>query len=114
MGLELQAFSLYILASIKRNKNFSTEAGLKYFIVGGVSSSFFLLGVSLIYGYSGLINYDDLYIYLSVYAEMKGSTEELYGISLGFILITISLFIKLGVAPFQFWVPDVYEGVIHQ
>ena len=70
MGLELQAFSLYVLATLKKNKNFSTEAGLKYFIIGGVSSAFFLLGVSLIYGNSGLINYDDIYIYLNVYMSL--------------------------------------------
>lgn len=111
MGLELQAFSLYVLASLKKNKNFSTEAGLKYFIVGGVSSAFFLLGVSLIYGNSGLVNYDDLYIFLNLYKDLELDINGLYGILFGFILITISLFIKIGVAPFQFWVPDVYEGV---
>lgn len=111
MGLELQAFSLYVLATLKKNKNFSTEAGLKYFIIGGVSSAFFLLGVSLIYGNSGLINYDDIYIYLNVYMSLGNDILGLYGLFFGFILITIAIFIKIGVAPFQFWVPDVYEGV---
>lgn len=117
MGLELLSFSLYVLASFKKNKNFSTEAGLKYFIIGGVSSAILLFGISLIYGYTGLINFDDIAESLKYYGQPNSqSTDISYSearmVLIGFILVTISLLIKLGAAPFHSWVPDVYEGVM--
>lgn len=116
MGIELLSFGLYILSSYKKNKNFSTEAGLKYYILGGVSGAILLLGVSLVYGASGLINFDEIKEYLKLYKEMEILSEEDYlnlrKIFMGFLLISISLFIKLGAAPFHIWVADIYEGVM--
>ena len=89
LGLELQTFSSYIL--ISKNKIKGAEAGLKYFVLGGISSGFFLLAISILlsYGYS---------LYLS----------DIYNNIL--ILIILSLFFKLSLFPFYFWIPDIYEG----
>ena len=102
LGIELLSLTLYILASIKRNGEFSTEAGLKYFIMGAVSSGIFLIGAVMLYSLTGHTSYiaiENLLLY-----------ETNITHSLGAILIIISLLFKLAAAPFHMWAPDVYEG----
>lgn len=110
LSLELQSLCLYILASIKKNSNFSVEAGLKYFILGAISSGFLLLGFCFIYGISGLTSFSDLEAFNS-YAFDSQLCDFKFGLILSLILISSGLFFKLGLFPFHLWLPDVYEGV---
>lgn len=107
--IEMQSLCFYILASFKRNSSFSTEAGLKYFISGSFISGIFLLGSSLVYGCLGTLNFNVLNGLLSF-----DFGDEFYSLKIliiiGILLITFTLFFKIGAAPFHFWSPDVYEG----
>jgi NADH-quinone oxidoreductase subunit N len=107
--LEAQSLCFYILASFLRNSAFSTEAGLKYFISGSFISGLFLFGCTLIYGSLGTLNFQNINLLLAI--PLDSSFYYLHlAILLGFFLILITLLFKLTVAPFHFWVPDVYEG----
>lgn len=108
LGIELQSLAFYILAAFKIYSNFSTEAGLKYFILGAFSSGLLLFGCSLIYGFSGTTNFYDLKLLL-LGSELPLSI--FLGIVVGSIFIIIGILFKLGAAPFHMWLPDVYEGV---
>ena len=96
LALELQALTLFILVAIKKSSAYSAEAGLKYFVLGAISSGFFLFGCALLYGVSGEMS-------------VQGVNSVLIG-EMGKIWITVSLLFKLSVAPFHMWAPDVYEG----
>lgn len=96
LAMELQTLTLFILAAIKRDSAYSTEAGLKYFVLGAVSSGLFLFGCALLYGVTGEISVQGINSVLTADA--------------GKILITVSLLFKLSVTPFHMWAPDVYEG----
>lgn len=96
LAMELQTLTLFILVAIKRKSAYSTEAGLKYFVLGAVSSGLFLFGCALLYGVTGEIS-------------VQGINSVLMG-DAGKILITVSLLFKLSGAPFHMWAPDVYEG----
>jgi len=105
--IELQALAFYILACFKRTSSFSTEAGLKYFILGSFISGLFLMGAFSIYAFIGTLNINDIGLILAF------PIDDLYMkivILIGAILITISLLFKAAIAPFHFWAPDVYEG----
>jgi NADH-quinone oxidoreductase subunit N len=107
--LELQALCFYILAGIKRNSTFSTEAALKYFLTGSFFSCVFLFGVLLLYSEFGTTNY--YYINLLTLFAYNGAFENINILVLsGTLLILIAFFFKLAIAPFHFWVPDVYDG----
>lgn len=106
--IELQSLSFYVLASFKRSSEFSTEAGLKYFVLGAFSSAFLLLGSSLIYGITGTTNFSDFNVLFSGF--LIENSFVLFGIFLGLILLISALFFKLSAAPFHMWSPDVYEG----
>ena len=108
LALELQSLCLYILASYDKNSHFSTEAGLKYFILGAFASGLLLFGFSLLYGLTGITNLDDL-LHFMYYLEDDNFLFN--GIVLSFIFISIAFLFKLGSAPFHMWLPDVYEGV---
>lgn len=108
LAIELQSLSLYILAAFKRKTKFSTEAGLKYFILGALSSGLLLFGCSLIYGFSGVISFNDLSLLFGYF--LINETFISSGVILGVIFILIALLFKLAVAPFHMWAPDVYEG----
>ena len=111
LSLELQTLCLYTLACYKRFSNFSTEAALKYFILGGFTSAILLFGFSIIYGFTGMTKFSDLYILLQyLFDDFDNLNNYHYGILLGFLFVTFTLLFKLGAAPFQSWVPDVYEG----
>lgn len=110
LAIELQSIAFYIMAAFKKNSNYSVESGLKYFIIGSLSSVFFLFGSSLIYGCVGSLNFNDLNMFLSLSSIDNFLFNKLNLVYIGFIILCISLFIKLAAAPFHFWSLDVYEG----
>lgn len=121
LAIELQSFGVYILATIYRNSESATNAGLKYFLLGGLSSCLILLGCVLIYSYTGLIYFEDIYSLVSsltlvsdVNSGIISSTNSLDIITvvqLGLILIFIGFLFKIAAAPFHNWAPDVYNDV---
>lgn len=106
VGLELQSLSLYVLASIDRDSNKSSEAGLKYFVLGALASGFLLYGASLIYGFTGTTNFDTL---ASLFGPGSGEKASL-GVIVGMVMLVIGLCFKVSAVPFHMWTPDVYEG----
>jgi NADH-quinone oxidoreductase subunit N len=103
MGLELQSLALYVLAAFRRDSIRSTEAGLKYFVLGALSSGIMLYGISLIYGFSGSTAFSD------VAAAATGEGLSL-GLVFGLVFLTAGLAFKISAVPFHMWTPDVYEG----
>ena len=104
MSMELQSLSLYILVSFSREDFISSEAGVKYFIIGSLSTCIFLFGTSLIYGLVGSTSFNEISIFMSdLY-----STPTMLIVGLIFILVSLSL--KISAAPFHMWTPDVYQG----
>lgn len=106
LSLELTTFSFYILTLSIRTSSFSVEAALKYFILGALSSSLLVFGISLIYGLTGTIN-------LNHFIVLNIGTYDPYltfAIQISFILFSVGLLFKLGSVPFHIWIPDVYEG----
>ena len=108
LSIELQSFGVYILASLYRNSDPAVSAGLKYYLIGGLSSCLILFGCSLIYSYSGLTNLESIQNILS--AQSASSNNILWGIYLGIIILIIGLLIKIGAAPLHNWAPDVYDN----
>lgn len=105
LSLELQTICFYILAAYKTQSNSSTEAGIKYFVLGSFSSGLLLFGISLIYGFTGTTNFQDL-----SYLLVGLSNLDIGALILGILFILVGLLFKLGAAPFHVWLPDVYEG----
>jgi len=105
LSIELQSFGLYILATLYRESEPSTSAGLKYFLLGGLSSCLILLGAGLIYAYTGLTTFESIYSLISV-SEINYIIQ---GLNLGLILIIIGFLFKIAAAPFHNWSPDVYD-----
>lgn len=103
LGLELHALALYVMAALDRNNARSTEAGLKYFILGSLASGLLLYGMSLLYGYSGHIDFAGLSQALKVKAPPLG-------LILGVVFVLAGLTFKISAVPFHMWTPDVYEG----
>ena len=101
LGLELQSLALYVLASFKRNDQLSSESGLKYFVLSALSSGLLLYGCSLIYGFSGSTNFDQI---------SNNISEVQYGLTLGIVFILVGLAFKISAVPFHMWAPDVYQG----
>lgn len=108
LAIEMQSLCLYVLAASKKDSSFSTEAGLKYFILGSFSSALLLFGISILYGCTGTTNFDTFYL---LFSELNLESFALSGI-IGKALFCISaaFFFKIGAAPFHMWAPDVYEG----
>jgi NADH-quinone oxidoreductase subunit N len=104
LALEIQSFAFYIMAAFKRDSAYSTEAGLKYFLLGSFSSTLLLFGVSLLYGFFGTTNFSILSLLLFESTEFQVLAD------IAFFLILIGLLFKLAAAPFHIWSPDVYEG----
>jgi NADH-quinone oxidoreductase subunit N len=104
LSLEIQSFAFYIMAAFKRDSAYSTEAGLKYFLLGSFSSTLLLFGVSLLYGFFGTTNFSILSLLLFESTEFQVLAD------IAFFLILIGLLFKLAAAPFHIWSPDVYEG----
>ena len=109
LGVELMSLSFYILAAYKRNSEFSGEAGLKYFILGAFSSGLLLFGSSMLYGFTGMTNFEDI-AKLLVGLGAISDTISYSGIVIGILFISIALLFKVAAAPFHMWSPDVYEG----
>nr|YP_537103.1 NADH dehydrogenase subunit 2 [Paracoccidioides brasiliensis]AAY30327.1 NADH dehydrogenase subunit 2 [Paracoccidioides brasiliensis] len=109
LALELQSLGLYILCTIYRNSESSTSSGLTYFLLGSLSSSFILLGISFIYVNSGTTSLDNLYIITNIsnLSTFNSSTS----LSFSLLLISIGFLFKISAAPFHFWSPDVYDGI---
>jgi len=108
LAIEMQSLCLYVLAGSKKESSFSTEAGLKYFILGSFSSSFLLLGISFLYGCTGTINFAHFHL---LFSEINNESLILNSlIEKGLILISIVFFFKIAAAPFHMWSPDIYEG----
>ena len=112
LAIELQSYGLYILSTIYRNSELSTTGGLMYFLLGGLSSCFILLGTGLIYANSGSTSLDGLYIITSI--SDISSTDlwyKPYYINLSLVIFTIGFLFKVSAAPFHFWSPDVYDAI---
>nr|YP_010944299.1 NADH dehydrogenase subunit 2 [Blastomyces dermatitidis]YP_010944546.1 NADH dehydrogenase subunit 2 [Blastomyces gilchristii]WLW42175.1 NADH dehydrogenase subunit 2 [Blastomyces dermatitidis]WMB97393.1 NADH dehydrogenase subunit 2 [Blastomyces dermatitidis]WMB97408.1 NADH dehydrogenase subunit 2 [Blastomyces dermatitidis]WMB97422.1 NADH dehydrogenase subunit 2 [Blastomyces gilchristii] len=115
LSIELQSYGLYLLCTIYRNSESSTSSGLTYFLLGGLSSSFILLGIGLIYANSGTTYLDNFYIITNISNIIQG--EVLYNSNIAtyipycLLLITIGFLFKISAAPFHFWSPDVYDGI---
>ncbi|MGO4127327.1 NADH-quinone oxidoreductase subunit NuoN [Inquilinus sp. YAF38] len=111
LGLELQSLSLYVVAAFNRDSERSSEAGLKYFVLGALSSGLLLYGVSLVYGFLGTTSFDVLAQALSGQATsgvvVGGSSM---GVIIGLVFICAALAFKVSAVPFHMWTPDVYEG----
>jgi NADH-ubiquinone oxidoreductase chain 2 len=105
LSIELQSFGVYILATLYRDSESATSAGLKYFLLGGLSSCIILLGAGLIYTYTGLTNFESIYSLISV----SDSYNIIQGLSLGLILIIVGFLFKIAAAPLHNWAPDVYD-----
>jgi NADH-quinone oxidoreductase subunit N len=102
LGFELQSLALYICAAMARDSLRSTEAGLKYFVLGALASGLLIYGISLVYGFAGTTNFAGL---ASVLANGAG-----YGTVIGIVFVLVGLAFKISAAPFHMWTPDVYEG----
>ena len=111
LSIELQSLCFYTLATFLRKTEASTEAGLKYFVLGALSSGILLFGFSILYGITGTTSFNDLSVILSNFNLDIESLNNFKGsIVSAIVLIIASLLFKLGSAPFHMWVPDVYEG----
>jgi NADH-quinone oxidoreductase subunit N len=104
VGLELQNLALYVIASFNRDSVRSSEAGLKYFVLGALSSGMLLYGASLIYGFTGTTGFADLS------NLMAGGAAASTGVIIGLAFVVVGLAFKVSAVPFHMWTPDVYEG----
>lgn len=102
MGLELQSLALYVVAAINRDDAKSSEAGLKYFVLGALSSGLLLYGASLVYGFTGTTSFT------AIAAALQSGTS--LGVVFGLVFILAGLAFKVSAVPFHMWTPDVYEG----
>src|SRR6266576_1929945 len=105
LSIELQSFGLYILSTLYRDSESSTSAGLKYFLLGGLSSCIILFGSGLIYAYTGITNFESLYCLCSIYEF----NYIIQGLSLGLIFIFVGLLFKIAAAPLHNLSLDVYD-----
>ena len=104
LSMELQSLALYILVSFSRNEINSSEAGVKYFVIGSISKCIFLFGASLIYGFFGSTNFLEI-------SKILGQSSDIpLFLIIGVVFVLVSLSLKLSAAPFHMWTPDVYQG----
>ena len=139
-AIELQSLSFYVIAAFQRNDEFSAEAGLKYFVLGALSSGLLLFGESIVYGFTGITNFEELSKLFTGFAtapdtvllqggfsfsEERGGMEPMEpgaplaesiplapfaGIIMGLLFMPVAFLFKIGAVPFHMWTPDVYEG----
>ena len=105
LGLELQSLALYVMAAIRRDDQRSSEAGLKYFVLGALSSGMLLYGASLIYGFTGSTSFTTI----AAAAAQPGAAENI-GLIIGLVFLLVGIAFKVSAVPFHMWTPDVYEG----
>lgn len=112
LSIELQSYGLYLLSTIYRNSELSTIGGLIYFLIGGLSSCFILLGTSLLYANSGTSSLDAIYIINNI-SDMSdiNSWYKPYYINFSLLIFSLGFLVKIGAAPFHFWSPDVYDAI---
>jgi len=116
LSIELQSYGLYLLSTLYRNSEKATSGGLTYFLLGGLSSCFILLGTSLIYANSGTTNLDGLYVITSLSDLANDSNNILYWyksyyIHFSLLILSVGFLFKVSAAPFHFWSPDVYDAI---
>jgi NADH-ubiquinone oxidoreductase chain 2 len=115
LSIELQSYGLYLLSTVYRNSETSTSAGLTYFLLGGLSSCFILLGIGLIYANTGTTNFDSFFMLLNISnilnAEQNSLIYTAKYVPYCLLLISVGLLFKISAAPFHFWSPDVYDGI---
>ena len=126
LSIELQSFGVYILTTLYRDSESATSAGLKYFLLGGLSSCLILLGAGIIYTFTGLTNFESIYSLVSVspyggafsgagaestppFSGIGGGENIAQGLSLGLIIIIVGFLFKIAAAPLHNWAPDVYD-----
>ena len=107
LGIELLSLALYALIGFNKQSGLSSEAAIKYYVLGAMSSGILLFGISLIYGFTGSINYFEI---ADQIRNINSTSVQYLGIIFGIIFITASLCFKFGAAPFHIWVPDIYQG----
>jgi NADH-quinone oxidoreductase subunit N len=105
LGLELQSLALYVVAAIRRDNVRSSEAGLKYFVLGALSSGMLLYGASLVYGFTGSTNFAAI----ASVAKQAGAAQNV-GLIFGLVFLMVGIAFKISAVPFHMWTPDVYEG----
>ena len=120
LSIELQSYGLYLLSTLYRNSELSTSAGLTYFLLGGLSSCFILLGTSLLYANSGTTNLDGYYVITGLSSIANEYTSEADNIldwykplylNLSLLIMSVGFLFKISAAPFHFWSPDVYDAI---
>lgn len=119
LSIELQSYGLYLLSTLYRNSELATSGGLTYFLLGGLSSCFILLGTSLLYANSGTINLDGIYVVTSIsdlgnYKELNNYIIDWYKsdyINISLLILSVGFLFKVSAAPFHFWSPDVYDAI---
>lgn len=117
LSIELQSYGLYLLSTIYRNSESATTGGLTYFLLGGLSSCFILLGTSLLYANSGTTNLEGLYVITSISDMVNDNTSNIlywykpYYINFSLLIMSVGFLFKVSAAPFHFWSPDVYDAI---
>lgn len=112
LSIELQSYGLYLLSTIYRNSELSTTGGLIYFLIGGLSSCFILLGTSLLYANSGTSSLDAIYVINNISdINSINSWYKPYYINFSLLIFSLGFLVKIGAAPFHFWSPDVYDAI---
>lgn len=122
LSIELQSYGLYLLSTLYRNSELATNGGLTYFLLGGLSSCFILLGTSLLYANSGTTSLDGLYVITSL-SDMAASTSigsedsnllywyKAHYLNMSLLILSVGFLFKVSAAPFHFWSPDVYDAI---
>jgi NADH-ubiquinone oxidoreductase chain 2 len=117
LSIELQSYGLYLLSTLYRNSELATSGGLTYFLLGGLSSCFILLGTSLLYANSGTTNLDGIYVITSLSDLANDSSNMVlywyksYYINFSLLILSVGFLFKVSAAPFHFWSPDVYDAI---
>jgi NADH-ubiquinone oxidoreductase chain 2 len=117
LSIELQSYGLYLICTIYRNSESATSGGLTYFLLGGLSSCFILLGTGLLYANSGTTSLDGLYIITSLSGIVDNPNENIlswykpYYINFSLLVLSVGFLFKVSAAPFHFWSPDVYDAI---
>ena len=117
LSIELQSYGLYLLSTLYRNSELATSGGLTYFLLGGLSSCFILLGTSLLYANSGTTNLDGIYVITSLSdLTNEGDNNILYWyksyyINFSLLILSVGFLFKVSAAPFHFWSPGVYDAI---
>lgn len=117
LSIELQSYGLYLLSTLYRNSELATSGGLTYFLLGGLSSCFILLGTALLYANSGTTSLDGIYIIASISdigSDIGSYSQTWYKadyIDMSLLILSVGFLFKVSAAPFHFWSPDVYDAI---